>query len=423
VSAFAAVMTGRGSGAIATIQFVGDTAAVVTTLFRQGGDRPLELAPGRILVGHVVDGDEIVDQVTLGCEEPGIFALNCHGNPLIVERIVGLLERRGVTLLSAEQLLARILAGQASPNAIAAEAKLALATVKTITGAEVLTHQIESGLSATIGRWQQELGAMPLEEIAAEAERILRDSEMAQLFISGCTIALIGPPNTGKSTLLNTLAGREKAVVTDIRGTTRDWVSAEVHLPPLAVTVIDTAGLDPSLAATAEIDKAAQEGSLEIIARADLILLVLDLNQPADQLSPSLVAELAGRKTVVVLNKADLPRSFDPASLSAHLGQPIHISAKQGTGIEELIQAVHQTLGITAFNPKTAIAFTPRQTSLLENLIRAIHGLCGLREFDRLAPVAFTDRQYKRLEQLQRAGSVSEAAGIIEELIGGPLAV
>jgi tRNA modification GTPase len=327
----------------------------------------------------------------VGCESPGVFAIHCHGNPLIVERIMGLLQRHGVKLLTAEQLLTKTLAAQPPLNSIAAEAKLALTTVKTIAGAEILAHQIDSGLSAKVRQWQQEFNKMPLSQIAAEAERILRDSEPARLIIGGCTIALIGPPNTGKSTLLNTLAGREKAVVTDVRGTTRDWVSAEIHIPPLAATVIDTAGLDSSLASCGEIDQAAQQKSVEIIDRADLILLILDASQPADQLSTTLVDKLLKKRTIVVLNKADLPERFESSSLPARLGQPIRISAKQGDGIEDLIHAIHQA--------------------------------CGLPEFDRLASIAFTGRQRKALVQLRVAASVSEAAQIIEELICGPLVV
>jgi tRNA modification GTPase len=186
--------------------------------------------------------------------------------------------------------------------------------------------------------------------------------------ISGCTIALVGPPNTGKSTLLNILAGREKAVVSDIRGTTRDWVSAEIHIPPLAVTIIDTAGLDPAIPASAGVDRAAQHKSMEIVGRADLVLLILDLSQPASQIVDGLIDKLANRRSVVVLNKSDLLPQFDPAGLPGHLGEVVRISAKQGSGIDELIDAIHRVCNVADFDPRTLVAFTDRQIRLLEAL-------------------------------------------------------
>jgi len=386
MSAFAAVMTGRGVGAIATIQLIGDAAeAILVGVFRRADDKPLELTAGRILLGHMIDSDEVVDQVTVGCESPGVFVVHCHGNPLIVERIMGLLQRHGAELIAAEQLLAKTLVAEPSLDSIAAEAKLALTTVKTIAGAEILVHQIESGLSARVRQWQRQLGEVPLSQVCAEAEQILKNSEPARLIISGCVIALIGPPNTGKSTLLNTLAGREKAIVTDIPGTTRDWVSAEIHIPPLAATIIDTAGIDPML--PDGIDRTAQNRTMHVLEQADVVLLVLDVTQPDSQLDQSLADRLADRRVVTVLNKCDLLGALEAKSLPAPLGDSIRVSARQGTGIDELIQA--------------------------------IHGVCGLFKRDFLVPVAFTNRQCEELKRLERSASVSEAAAIIEELLCG----
>jgi tRNA modification GTPase len=367
--AFAAVLTGQGVGAIATIQLLGDSAQVVLRkVFRRKDDKPFELVDGRVLLGGIVDEDAMIDEVTIGGEGPRTFAIHCHGNPIIVERIMELLQRHGVQSVPAEQLLARIFASRKPRDSIAIEAKLALTTVKTMEGAAIISNQVKAGLSARIRHWRDHLDSMPLEEIAAEAGDILKHSEPARLIISGCTMALVGPPNTGKSTLLNTLAGREKAIVSDIRGTTRDWVSAEIHIPPLAAIIIDTAGLDPAIAASAGIDQAAQRASIGILERAELILLILDLSQPAGQIAKGLLDKLANRRTVVVLNKADLPPQFDPAGLPGHLGETVRISAKQGSGIDGLIGAIHRTCSVTDFDPRTPVAFTDRQLRLLEAL-------------------------------------------------------
>jgi tRNA modification GTPase len=371
---FAAVMTGPGAGAIATIQLCGESArTILQKIFRPRGRASFEPTSGRVFLGSIVDADSVIDQVTIGCEARTNYAIHCHGNPLLVERIMELLQRCGARLIPGEKLLGEILASAEPDNAIAVDAKLALATARTVDAAKMLAHQIEAGLSATARRWRQSAESGDLEQIRAEAGEILRHSEAARLILTGCIVALIGPANTGKSTLLNTLAGRDKALVTDTKGTTRDWVSAEIHIPPLAATVIDTAGLDADLAAAPEhdVDRMAQAASREVLARADLVLLVLDSSRPACQLDSQLVEALNDKKVVTVFNKSDLPQRFDPTGLADHLHPPVHISAKRETGIEELTQAIRQACNVTRFDPHTPVAFTPRQRALLERLTTA----------------------------------------------------
>ena len=391
MAVLAAVMTGRGAGAIATIQLFGDSVeAVLRALFRPANGRLLEFAAGRILLGELVDGEEPIDQVTIGCEGPHTFCVHCHGNPLLVERIMSLLRRTGVQPVQAEQLLGRTLSNRQDHSAIEIEAKLALATVKTVEGATIVANQVKAGLTGRARKWQVDFEALSLEQIASDARQILRGSDAARLILFGCTIVLLGPPNTGKSTLLNALAGREKAIVTDVKGTTRDWVSADIHIPPLAATIVDTAGLEPALAA-GDIDQAAQRKSTETLERADLVLLVLDRSHPADPPSGTVAERLAGHRTVTVLNKADLPNRFDPAILPEHLRHVVHASARSGTGIEDLIAAMHRACGVGDFSLEAAVVFTARQRALMDRLTA-------------------TD-------------SRDEAAALIAELLSGPVAV
>lgn len=392
MDAFAALMTGPGAGAIATVGLCGESAeSILRKVFKPAGPQSPAFETGRILLGHIVDGAETIDQVTIGCEAPRQFAIHCHGNPMIVQAIMGLLRDQDVQLLTADQLRTRILSAEHPQSPIAVEAKLALATVKTLEGAKIITSQLDAGLSRLATQWQQQIESMSLADLAVQARQVLEDSRAARLIVSGCCLVLIGPPNTGKSTLLNALAGREKAIVTDIKGTTRDWVSAEIHIPPLAATVIDTAGLGLEAATDSEIDEAAQAASLDMLHRADLVLLVLDNTQSAAQLTDVLLTQLADKMVLVVLNKTDLPARLDPANLPAHLRSPMPISATQATGLEDLIQAIHHRLGVTDFPPQT--------------------------------PVAFTDRQTECLRKLATATSKTDAASAITQLLEGPLSV
>jgi tRNA U34 5-carboxymethylaminomethyl modifying GTPase MnmE/TrmE len=109
MTAFAAVMTDKGTGAISTIQVFGDTAeTIVKKIFKPVGKEQPVLRPGKVLLGTIVDARETIDHVTIGWEGPVTFAINCHGNPLIVEMIMLLLRRQGVKLLTSDQLLNKI---------------------------------------------------------------------------------------------------------------------------------------------------------------------------------------------------------------------------------------------------------------------------------------------------------------------------
>ncbi|MHC4195658.1 MAG: GTPase, partial [Planctomycetota bacterium] len=222
--AFAAVMTGKGTGPIATILVWGGSAeTVIKNIFVPAGDKSKPFTAGNILVGRIIDSNETIDQVAIGCEDIKTFAIHYHGNPLIGADIMKLLKKNNVTLLSAEQMLTKTLSVQ--KNSIEVEAKLACIKAKTISGAKLIASQIDAGLVKTASQWLADIKKTSLERIKAEAEQLLADSKIAKLLIYGCRVAIAGPPNTGKSSLLNRLAGRQKAIVTHIKGTTRDYVT------------------------------------------------------------------------------------------------------------------------------------------------------------------------------------------------------
>jgi tRNA modification GTPase len=388
MNAFAAVTTGKGTGAIAVIQLFGDSSeSIIKKIFRPTGKTLATFKPDKILLGTISDGTETIDQVTIACEGPGRFAINCHGNPLITADIMQLLQKNDATLLTAEELLTKIFSTVKPANTIALEAKLTQMQAKTIEGTKIITNQVKTGLAKRAEEWLN--NEISLEKIKTDTEQILKDTHPAKLIIFGCTIALSGPPNTGKSTLLNFLAGRQKAIVTDIAGTTRDWVSAQCRIGPLSAELIDTAGLTKT--PDDVIEKVSQQKGIEMLEKADLVLLVLDNNQIDNPLDEGVLEKIANKKIITVLNKSDLPARFDTDKLPQVLANTVKISAKFGNGIENLLKKVQIVCGVIDFDLHTSVCFTPRQENLLK--------------------------------QLQKADSKQQALSIITELLNAPLSV
>ncbi|MBM4102468.1 MAG: GTP-binding protein [Planctomycetes bacterium] len=360
MSAKVCVLTAKGYGAISGIALYGDGAeAILTKVFVKAGGGPADFETGGIFHGQIVEDGQSLDEVVVGCEGEGYFVIHCHGNPILVQKIVQLLIRHGAQVETVEQMMWEVY--PVGNNLIEREAYLEQLRAVTIEGVKIIQSQISGGLSAIVKDWLDNFDRFSIKEIQERCREILSRSIVARRIIHGVKIVLAGPANSGKSTLLNVLAGGEKAIVSDIAGTTRDWVSVFIHTGPLRAEVIDTAGLGQDAVRNAA-DTAAQQRTQELIKQCDCVLWIEDgTNQSQSPMNDFSVP------VVKVRNKSDLPGG----PLPANAADAICISAKTANGIDLLLHEIQKRLGVCDFDYSLPVVFTGRQEKLLEVIMAA----------------------------------------------------
>jgi len=352
------VLTGRGMAAIASVAVAGPGAeAIVGRIFSRAVP-----ACGRSAYGILRDGEDVIDSVVVGCEGAGRYVIHCHGNPLLAERVMRLCERLGAVSQRAEEyLLAQL--KEDTESLIEAEARLEMTRAATLDGVKLLNGQISGGLAAWAKRWL-DCKSFDLKELQNECREILERSLLAGRILGGVRVALVGPPNSGKSTLLNWLAGDTAALVSDAAGTTRDWVSTTCRIGPLRVEIIDTAGLDCRLAQAGAIEQAAQQAALDTAGDCDLILNVRDCTRPPSD-PPALPP---GAAVLNVFSKSDLladPQRFCPACDRPY----VLVSAAADLGRQPLCESILTALNVDSICPEQPVCFTSRQREHLDTIV------------------------------------------------------
>lgn len=360
----AAVMTGKGTAALATVLLVGESATEILMQIIPGA-----LVPhiGEVRLCRVQDGDVTVDQITVGCESLNTYALHCHGSPLIVQRLMSCLQNAGAQLVEPDQLQQDLLVKHHNTT-IEIEIQQALIYTKTLLGAQWVQRQRSHGLLSLLHRWQNGRNLTTF-QIRKTSQELLERYSGFHYALHGCRVVLVGPPNSGKSSLFNCLLGADKSLVADIQGTTRDWVDATLTRKDLHLHLFDTAGLDSSLFTRENnlIDQSAQKRSTDLIAGADLCLCVLDASQPLEHNHALLWENLDPVRTILVLNKTDLPKNLDLGK-RPEFDRVQSVSALHNTCIAELLEAIRSWCGISPQAAQQAAPFTQRHKRLLETL-------------------------------------------------------
>lgn len=369
VDTIAAVSTPLGEGGIGIVRLSGpDSLAIAERIFRPA--HPGELRSHRLHYGRVVDpaSGEKLDEVLLApmraprtYTREDVVEINCHGGLVPVRRVLELAIREGARLAEPGEFTKRaFLNGRIDLSQ--AEAALDLIRAKTSSAERIAMGQLEGGLSrrvnSVLGRVrdlcahveayidfpEDEIEPASLADIksglraAEEAGRKLSASfEEGRLFREGIKAVIAGRPNVGKSSLLNALLSEDRAIVTEMPGTTRDVLEEFVSIKGLPMRIVDTAGIRQAH------DMAEEEGvrrTLRAMESADVILGMLDASEALHEGDRELLERIAGRNAVLVLNKCDLPRGMNEALPEGV--RLVEVSARTGAGLDALRDAIYE---------------------------------------------------------------------------------
>lgn len=364
----AAIATAQVPSAIGILRLSGpDTCAILDGVFCPKNGKPMSAQDGRNMVyGTLLDsaGRVIDNALCVLFRAPNSYTgedcaeIHCHGSPIVLNEGLTSLFAKGARQAKGGEFTRRaFLNGRM--DLIQAEAVVDLIDAETAEAARNAVGQLSGTLSRTVEEIYEALMAVvsrfyavvdyPDEDIEdlqrAELLDTLRRSEnklqellatfsRGKLLKSGVPTVILGKPNAGKSSLLNALLGYERAIVTDVAGTTRDTVEEKVRLDHVLLRLIDTAGIRET---ADSVEKIGVERSRVAAGKASLALLVLDGSAPLDAEDESAIAVAEGvANLVVIVNKSDLPRRIDVGALADRFDNVISLSAKTGEGITTL---------------------------------------------------------------------------------------
>lgn len=397
----AAIATAMSSSGIGIVRISGEDAVLVADrIFEMKNHKKLsEMPTHSIHYGHIHDEDEVIDEVmVLLMRGPKSYTredtveIDCHGGVYVMKRILETVIRHGarpaepgeftkraflngrIDLSQAESVIDVIY----SKNDFALKSSLSQLSgsvsekIRDIRG--TVLHEIafiESALDdpehISLEGYPEQLSEI-VSDVADKIEKLLANSDNGKMLKEGISTVIVGKPNAGKSSLLNTLVGEEKAIVTDIAGTTRDVLEEQINLNGVLLNVIDTAGIRDT---EDVVEKIGVERAKKYLKDADLVIYVVDTSTALDENDAEIMELLRDRHAIILLNKSDLEQITTVEDVRKHLDKTmIPISAKEQTGIDALEKEIKEMFfsGKVTFNDEVYITNIRQKTALQEAL-------------------------------------------------------
>ena len=398
----AAVATAMSPSGIGIIRLSGDESLkIIDKIYCSKSNKKIlsQCDSHTIHYGYIYDGEEMIDEVmVLLMKAPNTYTkedtieIDCHGGVFVMKRILETVIKYGarpaepgeftkraflngrIDLTQAESVIDVI----NSKNAFALKSSLSqlkgsvLTDVKRIRGN--ILHQIafiETALDdpehISLDGYNEELLSVVNNE-RKEIKKLLDSSDNGRILKDGINTVILGKPNAGKSSLLNVLVGEERAIVTDIAGTTRDVLEEQINLHGISLNIMDTAGIRNT---EDVVEKIGVSKAKEYANKADFIIYVIDSSTELDDSDFEIMEILKDKKAVVLLNKSDLEVVTSKEEVSKHLDKTIiPISAKENTGITELEDKIKEMFfhGEVSFNDEVYITNIRQKNSLQDAL-------------------------------------------------------
>ena len=401
IAAISTAMTGSGIG---IIRISGEkSVSIAEKIFHPGkkGKKLSEQAAYTAHYGMIKDGEEIIDEVlVLLMKKPHSYTaedtveIHCHGGVYVMKRILDLVIRNGARPADPGEFTKRaflngridLSQAEAVMDVIQAKNEYALKnSVSQLKGSvmkkiRALREQvlyeiayIESALDdpehISLEGYPQKL-CVKVDNFLKESEELLTGAEEGRVLREGIRTVIVGKPNVGKSSLLNVLAGDERAIVTEIAGTTRDALEEQIRIRGLTLNLVDTAGIRET---EDVVERIGVDRAKNMVNEADLVLYVVDSSSVLDENDEEIISFLKDQNVIVLLNKSDLPSAVNSEMIQERLSKPvISVSAREETGIEEFADLLEKMFleGRVSFNDEVYLT-NARQKNAMEEAKRS----------------------------------------------------